>query len=134
MDPDLVRQQAEAELEQRNGVPVLAKNAPPPELPPQEAPFAAKSAVPTFPVAIYVPEAAMPAEPPSWGLHLQAVFSSGALAGLTALAAAVWGSQHGLSGDEQAWFSCGAAALMAMIYGIVLSVNGNNFIPAGSNS
>jgi hypothetical protein len=72
-----------------------------------------------------------PVKPSRRRIHVQAFFSSGALAALAALAAAAWGTRQGLPIDDQVWLGTGAAVLMAVIYSIALSVSGNNFTPAG---
>jgi hypothetical protein len=136
MDPDLVRQQAEAELEQRNGARLVkAAEIPLSEVPAAETVLAAMTepAAPP-PAVIQAPPpaaAAMLGKPSRWRIRAQAFFSSGALAALAALAAAAWGANQGLSTDEQVWLGTGAAVLMAVIYSIALSVSGNNITPAG---
>jgi hypothetical protein len=138
MDPDLVRQQAEAEFEQRNRAPLVrAKDVPLKDTPAVDTVLAAvaeQAAPPPAAIQAPVPALAMPIKPPRWHVHVQAFFSSGALAALAALGAAAWGANQGFSADEQLWLGGGAAALTAVIYGVVLSVSGNNFTPPGSRS
>jgi hypothetical protein len=135
MDPDLVRQQAEAELEHRARPAVKAQDVPLKEVPAVEtvlATVAEQAAPPPAAIQAPVPALAMPIKPPRWHVHVQAFFSSGALAALAALAAASWGANQELSTHEQVWLASGAAALMAVIYSVALSVSGNNFTPPGS--
>ena len=135
MDPDLVRQQAEAELEQRARPPVKAQDIPLKDVPAVETVLAAVAEpAPTPLAAIQAPPAAQakPVRAPRWRVNLQAVCSGSTLAGIAALAAAAWGARHGLSADGQIWLGGGGAVLTAAVYAVLLSVSGDGATPPGN--
>ena len=136
MDPDLVRQQAEAELEHRVRATVMAKKPWPKKRPAMRAAKSDVAEQATIRTVIYTPVAdtadrAKPIKPSRWHVHMQTLFSSSALACMAGLAAAAWGADQGLSVDGQLWLGSGAAALMALVYGGLFSLRGSNFMPAG---
>jgi hypothetical protein len=136
MDPDMVRQQAEAELEQRARPPVKAQDVPLKDVPAVETVLAAvaEPAAAPPPATIQAPPAAqaMPVRAPRWRVKLQALCSGSTLAGIAALAAAAWGARYGLSADGQIWLGGGGAALTAAVYAVMLSVSGGGFTPPGN--
>lgn len=133
MDPDMVRQQAEAELEHRMGAPLAAKG-PQKKAEPEKEMASAGAMEQIAPQPTLQTAATDAAEKPGssrWRVYLQALCSSSALAGLAGLALAAWGAHQGLSPDEQLRLGGEAAALMAVIYGIALSASGSGFTPRG---
>lgn len=138
MDPDLVRQQAEAELEHRARAQVMPKTPSPTKRPAIKAALADITEHAAIRTVIYTPPSkatvpAQPVKPPRWRVYVQALFSSATFAGLAGLAASAWGAKQGLSADGQLWLGSGAAALMAMVYGGLFLLNGKRFTPAAKN-
>ncbi|MBX2806255.1 MAG: hypothetical protein KTR19_09805 [Hyphomicrobiales bacterium] len=131
MDPDLVRQQAEAELEENarppdmvNKVAVQAKSARIDAAVDAAAPPAAMMTA----IVAYVGPETKPT-PSRWRVHVQNALSVSALSALTGLAAAVWGSHQGLSPQAQIMLGSGAGLLMAAVHGVLASISGNGFTP-----
>ncbi len=133
MDPDLVRQQAEAEQEYRTRAPVVAKSIPPKVESEKEIVSTAikEHIAPQATVIAAMTDAAEKSGVSRWRVYVQALCSSTILAGFAGLAVAVWGMHHGFSADEQLRIGGEAAVLIAVIYGISLAVNGSGFTPAG---
>lgn len=136
MDPDMVRQQAEAELEHRLGAQLMAKSPPPKKSPAIKTDPADVPEQTVIRTVIHTPvtgraKSTKPTKPPRWRFYAQMLFGSSALVCMAALIAAAWGANQGLSMDGQLWLGSGAAILMAVVYGGLFSLSGRKFTPAG---
>lgn len=120
MDPDMVRQQEEAEYAQMTrpaaGQGDKADAILPDTKPVKPLPAFVVSAMPELQVD--APKRETPARPDAskWPGLLQLVFGGAALSGLGALTGTAFGANHGLPQEQQLWLGVGAALASAILY------------------
>lgn len=133
MDPDMVRQQEEAEFEQRKRPLAIQRSKAPKETLVSEKVFSLPPEIRTIRVSPKTPGTALKKTPRAsrWRIYLQAIFGGTASIGIAVLAGMAFGANHGLTIGDQLWLGGTAGALMGLLNAALPSQDGR-FRPVGN--